>query len=46
MAGGRTEVECTADSGDNELNSPEDTHNRHNSAVLVVNGVDSDNMSG
>ena len=42
----RTEVEGTADGGNDELNCPESTHNRQNGAVLVEDGVDSDNMSG
>ena len=42
----RTEVEGTADGGNDELNGPESTHNRQNGAVLVEDGVDSDNMSG
>jgi hypothetical protein len=41
----RTEVEGTADSGDDELNCPKCTHAGQNGAVLIENGVDSDNMS-
>ena len=42
---GRTEVEGTADGGDNELHRPEGSHTSQNGAVLVEYGVDSDNMS-
>ena len=41
----RTEVESTADGGDDELNCPEGTHDCQNGAVLVENSVDSDYMS-
>jgi len=41
----RTEVEGTADSGDDKLNCPKSTHDGQNSAVLIENGMDSDDMS-
>lgn len=45
MAVARTEVEGAADSGDDELDRPKSTHNGENGAVLIENGMYSDNMS-
>ena len=45
MTVGRTEVKGTADSGDDELNCPKGTHDSQNGAILIENGVNSDNMS-
>lgn len=41
----RTKVEGTANSGDDKLNCPKSTHDCQNDAVLIENGVNSDNMS-
>ena len=44
MTVARTEVEGTADGGDDKLDRPKGTHNRQNGTVLIENGVYSDNM--
>jgi hypothetical protein len=41
-----TEVEGTADGGDDELNRPESTHPSQHGAALVEDGMDPDNMGG
>jgi len=45
MTVGRTEVECTANGGDDELNRPKRAHGGQNGTTLIENCVDPDNMS-
>lgn len=44
MTVARTEVEGTAHGGDDKLDRPKSTHNGQNGAVLIENGMYSDNM--
>lgn len=45
MIAERTEVESTANGGDDKLDCPQSTHDRQNGAVLVEDGMNSDNVS-
>jgi hypothetical protein len=46
MKSGRTSEKCTADGGYNDLNGKEGRHAEEDKAVLVVNGMNPNDMNG